>query len=264
MADINIFNLALVELQIFMLVVIRIAALFLTAPLFGSRNVPDIIKIAFSFIVAFLIFPSAGKITGTMPPDILSFALLALQQVIVGVVIGFAAYMLFAAIQLSGQIIDLQMGFGIVNVIDPMSNSQVSILGQFKFVLGMLIFMSINGHHMLIQAISDSFRLAPIGAAGMTQTAALKLSDMFYNMFVIAFKIAGPATLALFLTNLTLGFIARTIPQMNVFIVGLPLNILVGITAVLFSLPVIVNLFNSLLVSMWDDIYYIIRAMRVA
>ncbi len=264
MMELDIFNLALVELQVFMLVAIRVSAIFITAPLFGSRNVPDIVKIAFSFILAFLIFPSAGKITGTMPPDIMGFGLLALQQVIVGVVIGFAAYMLFAAIQLAGQIIDLQMGFGIVNVIDPMSNTQVSIIGQFKFVLGMLIFMAINGHHMLIQAVSDSFRLAPIGAAGMTQAAAVKLSDMFYHMFVIAFKIAGPATLALFLTNLTLGFIARTIPQMNVFIVGLPLNIMVGITAVLIALPIIVNLFNSLLTSMWDDIYYLIRAMRVA
>lgn len=264
MSELDIFGFALTELQVYLLIVVRVSSIFLTAPLFGSRNIPDTVKIAFSFIVAFLIFPAASKMTGPLPQDIMSYGLLAVQQVITGVIIGFAAYMLFAAIQLSGQIIDLQMGFGIVNVIDPMSNTQVSIIGQFEFVLGMLIFMSINGHHFLIQAMTDSFRLAPIGASGITSTTVSRLSDMFYQMFMVAFKIAGPATLALFLTNLTLGFIARTIPQMNVFIVGLPLNILVGITAVLISLPIIVNLFNSMLSSMWDDIYYLIRSMRVA
>ncbi|OPZ62672.1 MAG: Flagellar biosynthetic protein FliR [Candidatus Aerophobetes bacterium ADurb.Bin490] len=82
-------------------------------------------------------------------------------------------------------------------------------------------------------------------------------------MFVLAFKIAGPATIALFLTNLTLGLVARTLPQMNVFIVGLPLNILVGISAVLIALPILVNLFSTLLNTMWEDIYFIIRSMRV-
>ena len=120
MRELDIFNFALTELQIYLLIIIRLSSIFLTAPLFGSRNIPDMVKIAFSFIVAFLIFPAASKMAGPLPQDIFSFGLLAIQQVITGVIIGFAAYMLFAAIQLSGQIIDLQMGFGIVNVIDPM------------------------------------------------------------------------------------------------------------------------------------------------
>ena len=263
MENFDIFNLALVQLQMFLLVVIRISAIFLTAPVIGSRNIPVIVKIALAFTLAMLIYPILDTKNIVMPSDVLSYGIIILNQVIMGVIIGFTAYLVFAAIQLAGQIIDLQMGFGIANVIDPISNTQVSIIGQFQFVLGILLFLAINGHHYLFQSVVDSFKLVPIAQVGMTEATANKLSDMFYNMFLIAFKIAGPATLALFLTNITLGFIARTIPQMNVFIVGLPLNILIGIAAVMISLPVLINMFNTLLISMWNDIYYIIRTMRV-
>jgi flagellar biosynthesis protein FliR len=262
MENINIFDAALFQLQIFMLEVIRISSIFLTAPVLGSRNTPTLVKIAFAFLFAMLLYPVLDK-NAQLPADTLSYLIIVFNQVLVGVIIGYSAYMIFAAIQLAGQIIDLQMGFGIVNVIDPMSNTQVSIIGQFQFVLGMLIFLSINGHHFLFQAVTDSFRFVPLSHAGLTGVTLTKLGDLFVNLFVIAFKIAGPATLALVLTNVTLGMIARTIPQMNVFIVGLPLNILVGLAAVLISLPILVNLFNTLLSSMWDDIYVIIQSMRV-
>ena len=215
----DILNPALFQAQVFMLIAIRLTAVFMSAPILNSGNIPVQVKIAFAFLTAFLIFPVVDK-NVVLPADTVSYGILIFNQVLVGVIVGFAAYLIFAAIQLAGQIVDLQMGFGIVNVIDPMSNTQVSIIGQFQFVLGMLIFLSINGHHFLFQAITDSFRLAPINSVGITEATAVRLSEMFYKMFLIAFKIAGPATLALFLTNVTLGLIARTIPQMNVFIVG--------------------------------------------
>lgn len=262
MGGLNLLDAALGQLQVFLLEFIRISSIFLTAPLLGSRNTPGLVKISFAFLFAMLLYPVLDR-NIVIPQDTLTYFNMIFNQVLVGVSIGFSAYMLFAAIQLSGQIIDLQMGFGIVNVIDPMSNTQVSIIGQFQFILGMLIFMAINGHHYLFQAVTDSFRFAPINSVGITEATMSKFADLFYNLFIIAFKIAGPATIALILTNVTLGMIARTIPQMNVFIVGLPLNILVGLSAVLISLPILVNLFNTLLNSMWDDIYYIIKSLRV-
>ena len=258
----DLFTMAISQLQIFLLVFIRMASVFMTAPLFGSRNVPVMTKVGFAFLVAFIIYPVLDH-SVILPTHAMTYGFYMVNQIIVGVIIGYASYMIFAAIQLSGQIIDLQMGFGIVNVIDPMSNTQVSIIGQFQFILGVLIFLSINGHHVLFQAMTDSFRIVPLTRVGVTEETATKLADLFFNMIVIAFKIAGPATLALFLTNVTLGFIARTIPQMNVFLVGLPLNILVGLAAVMVSLPIIVNMFNSLLTDMWNDIYYLMQSMRV-
>ncbi len=253
---------ALNQLQIFLLVFVRVTSIFMTAPIIGSRNIPVIVKIGFAFLVAFILYPVLDH-NLVLPTNTMSYGLLVLNQIILGVILGFSTYMVFIAIQLSGQIIDLQMGFGIVNVIDPMSNTQVSIIGQFQFILGVLIFLTINGHHVLFQAMVDSFRIVPLLKVGVSEETTTKLADLFYNMFIIAFKIAGPATLALLLTNVTLGFIARTIPQMNVFMVGLPLNILVGLVAVMISMPIIVNLFSALMTDMWNDIYYLIQSMRV-
>jgi flagellar biosynthetic protein FliR len=258
----DLLNLGLLQLQIFLLIFIRVASIFMTAPVIGSTSVPVITRIGLAFMISFIIYPIMDH-NVRLPREVLSYGLIAFNQVLFGVILGYASYLVFTAIQLSGQIIDLQMGFGIVNVIDPMSNTQVSIIGQFQFILGVLIFLAINGHHVLFQAVVDSFRIVPIAQVGITQETATKLADLFYNMFIIAFKIAGPATLALLLTNITLGFIARTIPQMNVFMVGLPLNIMVGLAAVLISMPVIVNLFSTLLTDMWNDIYYLLQSMRV-
>jgi flagellar biosynthetic protein FliR len=262
MQGIDIFNLALFQLQVFLLEFIRISSIFLTAPIIGSRNIPFLVKISFAFILTLLIYPVFTK-NYNLPGDILSYSILIFQQIIIGVIIGFLSYLVFIAIQLAGQIIDLQIGFGIVNVIDPLSNTQVSIIGQFQFILGVLIFLALDGHHFLFKAIVDSFNFVPLTSVTLSEITILKISSLFFNMFVIAFKIAGPATLALFLTNVTLGFIARTIPQINVFIVGLPLNIFIGIASVLIALPILVNLFSSVINSMWDDIYFVIKSMRI-
>ncbi|HPD19136.1 MAG TPA: flagellar biosynthetic protein FliR [Candidatus Goldiibacteriota bacterium] len=212
MLGIDIFNLALLQLQIFLLEFIRISSIFLTAPIIGSRNIPLVVKISFAFILTLLIYPVFTK-NYNLPVDLLSYSILIFKQILVGIIIGFLSYLVFIAIQLAGQIIDLQMGFGIVNVIDPLSNTQVSIIGQFQFILGVLIFLALDGHHFLFKAIVDSFNLVPLTSVTLSEITISKISFMFFNMFVIAFKIAGPATLALFLTNVTLGFIARTIPQ---------------------------------------------------
>src|SRR5208283_2039708 len=122
-------NIAIRDGQIFLLIAFRVTAVFLTAPLFGSSNIPAQVKIGFAFIICFIIYPVIDK-SFNLPTDTILFALLILKQVFIGALIGYATYLVFVGIQLSGQIIDLQMGFGIVNVIDPTSNIQVSIMGQ--------------------------------------------------------------------------------------------------------------------------------------
>jgi len=262
MENFSIFDIALEQFQIYVLITVRISAIFFTAPVISSRNFPALAKIAMAFLVAIIVFPVVEK-DFVIPGDVVTYGIVVFQQIIMGIIIGFAAYLIFTSIQLAGQIIDLQMGFGIVNVIDPVSNTQVSIIGQFKFVMAILLFMAIDGHHLLFKAIVDSFAMVPLGSVGVTEPTVTKLNAMFSGVFLLAFKIAGPATIALFLSNVTLGLIARTIPQMNVFIVGLPMNIGIGIAAVMVSLPILVNLFNSLFTSMWDDIYFLIGSMRV-
>ena len=179
-------------------------------------------------------------------------------------IIGHTAYLLFTGIQMAGQIVDIQAGFGLVNVVDPTSNTQVSILGQFYQVIALLFFLAIDGHHILIRAVGDSFALIPAGGfSWLTQAnmAGPLLSDFFSRLFIIAFQVAAPSIATLFLVNLTMGLLSRTIPQMNVFIVGLPLNVLIGLGFTFLSLSLLGTVLNDVIGKMSESITQLLRAM---
>jgi flagellar biosynthetic protein FliR len=160
--------------------------------------------------------------------------------------------------------VDIQTGFGLVNVVDPQSNSQVSILGQFYQLIALLFFLAINGHHVLLQALGDSFQLIPAGGFAWLERAAFAgplLSDFFSRLFIIAFQVAAPSIATLFLANLTMGILSRTIPQMNVFIVGLPLNVMLGLGFTFLSMKVLGTVLDTVMGRMAQSISQILKTM---
>lgn len=246
------------QVETFILILIRVTTLFLVAPVFGSRNLPAQLKAGFSLVVALLLFLSVP----VLAPDrasksVFDLAGNGLGEFMVGLAISYTAYMLFAGIQMAGQIIDIQMGFGLVNVIDPQSNSQVSILGQFYYLVSILVFLALNGHHILLRALADSYRLVPVGSFSWLSHAAATgplLTDYFTRIFIIAFQVAGPAIATLFLTSMAMGVLSRTVPQMNVFIVGLPLSVLVGLLITIFSIQLLGTVLQGVVSSMGQSI----------
>ncbi len=258
---IDIFNIAQERLIVFLLVLTRVGGVFLVAPIFGSLNVPAMVKIGLSAAIALLLAPTlpigcAAEIKGP-----LGLALVAGQELLMGLFIGYAVYLLFVAIQLAGQVIDMQMGFGVVNVIDPVTSSQVSVIGQYKFLVATLFFLAINGHHHILRALGDSLTLVPFGELSLSEGAFLQLSSMFGDVFVVAVKIGAPAIAVLFLTNLSMGLVARAVPQINVFIVGLPLSIAIGLLIVGLCMRYFAYVFNGILTNTWRDVYILIRAL---
>src|SRR5258708_19328421 len=158
---------------------------------------------------------------------------------------------------MAGQIIDIQVGFGLVNVIDPVNNVQISVLGQFYYLIALLYFLALDGHHYLLKALGESFKLVPPGSLvwfKQASAAGPKLSDFFTKLFIIAIQVAGPSVAVLFLTNITMGLLSRTIPQMNVFIVGLPANVLVGLAVTIVSMKFMGTVLRSVVTNMGDTI----------
>jgi len=131
----------------------------------------------------------------------------------------------------------LQMGFGIVNVIDPQSNDQVSIIGQFLNILAVLLILSLDGHHIIINGLMASFEAVPLGGVVFKVPVAEKLIELANEVFTVAIKISAPIMIALFLVSVAMGVLARTVPQMNVFIVGFPIQLAVGLFVMISSLP---------------------------
>jgi flagellar biosynthetic protein FliR len=256
------------QIETLLLVMTRVSALFIAAPVFGNRNIPTQLKAAMALIIGVLLTFSMPPIPASeLSRDTLTLIGKVASEFLVGIAISYSAYLLFAGIQLAGQIVDIQMGFGLVNVIDPQTNAQVSIIGQFYYLIAILVFLAINGHHVLLRAMGDSFHLIGPGAFSLAKAATVTgpvIAEFFTKLLVIAFQIAGPAILTLFLTTVAMGVLSRTMPQMNIFIVGLPINVVVGMLITFATLHVMGGVLRSVVSGMGTNITRLLTAMAGA
>lgn len=250
------------EVVAFILILMRIAGLFLTAPFFSSKNINVMVKAAWILLVTFLIFPVVDFDPETLPAPGLAMGLAVIREGLVGLSIGMGATLILSGVQMAGQVADTQMGLGLANVIDPMTNTQVSVMGQFYNMVAVLVFLSVDGHHMLIHAIVDSFSVVHLGQAHFTPALGTEMMSLFSQMFFIAFRVGAPIIGALFITNMALGIVARTVPQMNVFIVGMPLNLGVGLLIAASSMSFCAYMMEGIINGMYRDIVILIQAMR--
>ncbi|WP_106497611.1 flagellar biosynthetic protein FliR [Lentibacillus sp. Marseille-P4043] len=245
----DIINLA--SVPVFLLIFVRVAAFFVTLPLFSYRTIPMQFKIGFSFFLALTMFYTVDA-TGVALDE--TYFLLLIKEVIVGLLIGLIAYIILAAIQIAGGFIDFQMGFAIANVIDPQTGAQSPLTGQYFYIIALLFLLSVNGHYLLIDGIYYSYNLIPIDAFVPFQDESIidYVIDAFNQMFLIAFQMSIPIVGCLFLVDVALGIIARTVPQLNVFVVGLPLKIVVSFVVILLFLSLYIMLVKSLFATMFD------------
>lgn len=237
------------QFQIFLLVFVRTIGVLATAPIFGHRAVISQSKAGFAFALAIALYPVV-PITVEVSTQLIPYFFIAIKELVLGMMFGYVSRLVFVAVQFAGEVIGIDIGFGVVNVIDPMSSEQISIIGTFKNLIALVTFLLIDGHHIVIQALAESFSMVPLGGVQLTEMLAQGLIDMTAGVFVMAIKLAAPVVTALFLTSLALGIMARTVPQMNVFVVGFPLKIGVGMGMLAFSLP----LFQTVLVKLFGDL----------
>ena len=239
------------NILIFFLILTRNAGMLLVAPIFGTNQIPPSIKVVISFALTVIMFPLVYKLPYEIPADLYIFALAATKEFLAGVIIGFAAVLMFTAIQLAGEYISHLMGLSIANVVDPISNQHVPVIGQFYYILALLMFLSINGHHWLFAAVQTSYLAVPIGFEFPGIMIVLeRLLVLSSQMFVIAMMLIAPILGVLFVTEVALGFMAKVMPQMNIFVVGLPLKIYIGLTLIIMVLPMtesyLQNIFKTL------------------
>jgi flagellar biosynthesis protein FliR len=222
----------------FLLVVFRVGTILMIVPIFGGRSVPAPAKIALSLLLALVMLPLAAARVTALPDTMPEYLVMVARELLIGAVVGFGVLVLFTALQAAGHIVGLQMGFSLANVVNPLSGDHASLLDQFYALLAALIFFSINGHHALILAMQQTFDIAPVGRAELALPAAPVLLSLGRDIFSIALRIALPATAALLLADVALAVIARSVPQLNVFVVGLPAKVAVGFLLLAITLPV--------------------------
>jgi len=238
-------------IPVFLLIFVRVTAFFVTIPLFSYRTIPTPFKIGLSFFLSLIMVTSVDSVNMTIDG---MYLLLLIKEMSVGLFIGLIAYIILSAVQIAGGFIDFQMGFAIANVVDPQTGAQSPLIGQYFYILALLFLLSVNGHHLLIDGIFFSYEFIPLEAFVPFQNETIVdfIIDTFNKMFLIAFQVSIPIVGCLFLVDVALGIIARTVPQLNVFVVGLPLKIFVSFVAIFIFLGLYTTLVKKLFTSMFN------------
>jgi flagellar biosynthetic protein FliR len=254
-------NISLPQLQLFFLIFLRVGAILMSIPVFDSKSIPLFFKIALAFATSIILFPMLRVDPVPMATSVFSIAVGAAGEILLGLIIGFSVKLIFAGIQLAGQLAGYQMGLALANVIDPSTSEQVPLLAQFNNLFGLLIFISINAHYLFIRALTHSFEMVPPFNVNFSSALMEHLIKMSGNMFVIGIQVGAPVIAALLITSVAFGLIARTVPQMNVFIVAMPLKIGVGLLFLGFGLPYFSVFLENVFGDLGQHIMLIFKAM---
>lgn len=220
----------------FLLILVRVLGMILIMPFMNNKNVPNMSKVAFSFffsVILMTIIPIDSQISSVY---LLDYGLYIIKEFLTGWVIGFGVFVAFSILTLAGQFIDYQIGFSMVNVFDPLSQTQITITGNLYYFLFLMIFLTSRSYYYIFKGLVSSFYFIPLGQ----MTVSVSLFDdflLFFNtFFLIALQIAAPIFFVMILTNAVLGILARTVPQLNMFVIGFPLKILLGLLVLFITL----------------------------
>lgn len=241
----DILSLDFAEFETFLYVFFRVGALLLFMPILGSNQIPAKLKIGLVLFFSIAIFPLVRVQPMPQARGLVELVVYLFSEVTIGLAVAYTARLLFTAVQVAGTIVDFQMGFGVVNVIDPQTESQVSVTAQFQNIIAVLLFLSLDAHHYMIQAVAESFHIINPHSADFSSYTPELILTLFSGTFVTAVKIAAPIMAILFFLSVGLGLVARTVPQMNVFIVGFPLQIGIGLLMIGLSMSFYMVLFKS-------------------
>jgi len=246
---------------IFLLVFIRTVSMFATAPLYGNQAIPAQLKIWAAAFFAFAIYPLIAAGTPSISLDLGSLIVLGIQEAIVGSAIGFSLGIIFHGVVYAGDLFGIVMGFSISSVIDPQNGFDVPVIGQFEYVIAIFIFLILNGHLFLLQALRTSYSAVPVSGLKVSGEAVDTFVRLTGMVFLTAIKVGAPVIVSLFLTDVLLGIMSRMVPQLNVFFIGMPLKASIGLFTIMASLPFFVFVFGKLLDVFERDVVEMIRLM---
>ena len=260
MTEIDFYDILQGQLAAFLLVLSRTSGIFFISPFFGATNIPYRLRAVVAIATAFLIFPVIVRENiVTAPASVIMFAGTIAQEMFVGWLIGFVAFVAISAINTSGKIMDMQVGFSVANVMDPTSGQNAPLIGSFLNYLAIIYFLVANGHHMILTALVQSFRVVPLDSVVWNPSIADFIINITNGVFVVGMKIAMPVTFAILITNVGMGILARTMPQMNIFVVGIPMHLMIGTFMLSMLLPFYILFLDVMFSDMYANISTAIR-----
>jgi len=235
------------EISVLLLIIVRVSAFFVSVPFFSYSRIPPQLRIALAVVLSWMMYYTLD--VEVIPIDG-NYILLVLKEAIIGVMIGLVAFSVMTAVQIAGGFIDFEMGFAMANVIDPQTGVQTPLMGQFFNFLILFVLLSINGHHLILDGIFYSYQFMPIDQVFPNfgdDNIVEFLIKTFSTVFVVAFQMAAPVVATLFLVTMALGITAKTVPQLNIFVIGFPIKIAVGFLVLIVSMGVMIEVMEKVI-----------------
>lgn len=239
----------------------RIGAMLMVAPISSASYVPMRARLMLALAITFIVAPLLPT-----PPMVTPFSwpalAIILQQILIGVSMGFVLMLVFNAIVTGGQLIAMQMGLGFASMVDPQNGTQVPVLGQLYLMMTTLLFLGMDGHLILIRMLVESFQLLPIADSGIDRDSFWAIANWGSEMFAGALWLALPAVASLLVVNIAFGVMARAAPQLNIFAIGFPVAMIMGYLVILYTLPNVVPQFQLILEQGFELIQYLLLGGR--
>lgn len=226
----------------------RISAMLMAIPVFGTRLLSVRFRVTLAMLIAFLVMPLIPAVPAVDPLSVEGLSI-TVQQVLIGVGMGFILQLVMAALTIAGESIAMTMGLGFASMVDPANGVNVPVLSQFFLIMGTLLFLALGGHLMIIQLVVSSFQTLPISATGLERDAFWSIISFSGQMFIGAVWIALPAMVSILVITLAMGIMTRAAPQLNIFSVGFPVTMLMGFIILMLVMPSVLPRFNQLLLS---------------
>ncbi len=215
--------------KVFLLVLIRISTILFFMPIFDSRTIPMAVKAAMAMVLSWMIAPLLNVPDSLFPYTAFGFFLMTIQEIIIGLILSLLLRLVFAGLQIAGQMVGVQMGLSVANVMDPQTGVQSVIIAQFAYMIALLLFLAANGHHAILRILFESFEILPPGSLLFSKPLYEIVMIMGHEMFVLSIKLMAPVMAILFLSQVALGILAKLVPQINMLIVSFSINVALGL-----------------------------------
>jgi flagellar biosynthetic protein FliR len=245
----------------FLMIVLRVTSLFLSAPVFSNQYIPAQSKIAFGLFVSFLLYSLLPQQLFPGSHTMVGLVLLGMKEVLTGASIGLAVQIIFSGVRFAGDIISFDMGFSMATVFDAENGASFPVISEMLYWFLLMIFILVNGHHFVLEAVVYSYSAVPIGTWNIGAATMATVASLIGKMFVIAIKIASPLMVSMFLANVMLGIMNKVMPQMNIFGVMFPMKIAVGFVVISATVPAIAFVFKKVLTSFEASVIELIKVM---
>ncbi len=251
------------DFRSFILILLRVSVVLFMFPFLGGTMVPMTVKAGLALMISVALFPVVRPDPTLFPDGLLSSVNVILSELVLGLIVGLTAKMFFAAVQLAGQLIGFQMGFSIAGAFDPESGSQGSVLAEMGYWIAIVLFLLLNGHHIFLRALTDSFTAVEVGSLQLGEGLFRTMLEASRQMFVMSLKVGAPAVVALLFTSASFGIVAKVVPQMNILIVAFPLKVVVGLFFFGFSVEMLLFLVRQYVANFEGMLGVIMKLMKV-